>query len=96
MSGMSPTDPKSPRRWTRVLLGIALWLAIGYAAWYLALWLFPVPMGTFTGASAEEVARKFERMWWGNVLIYVALNVVVYGLAPWAWRRWHGRHLPQP
>jgi hypothetical protein len=75
------------------VLGVGVWLALCYVSFYVALWLFPVREGTFSGKAAEAVIRDYSRFSWAQTLIYVVLCVLVFHLVPFAWRRWcRGTH----
>jgi hypothetical protein len=57
--------------------------------------LVSVPQATMTRELAEAAHEAVNGVWWTGLLIYVALCVVMFGLAPLGWRWCYGRRRPQ-
>jgi len=77
-------------------VGVVAWIAICFASWYLALWLFGIPTKVVDATEAEGIGRKLHYAWWTNMLINVVLCVLVFHLLPAAWRRWLHRNSRGP
>jgi hypothetical protein len=86
------SQQRTPSHWARVAVNLSAFVGITFACWYAALWLFPLPpLGTNTGPAAEEVTRALWIWWWKFYALYLAVSVIVYGLAPPLWRHLSAR-----
>ena len=78
--------------WKRVVAHTLVWVGVTFGSWYAAMWLFPLPQGTLTGAEAEAATRAASVWWWKWFALYVVVGVLVYEVAPRLWRWSRGAH----
>jgi uncharacterized BrkB/YihY/UPF0761 family membrane protein len=90
-----PSKREIARGWKRRLLEVVVVVGLMFVSWWIAGLVVPVPQGTSTREAAEAAQKSVKRVWWWTgLLIYVVLCVVVFHLAPLAWRWWYAHRQP--